>query len=175
MNNPKSETLLHIYSMLMQKPEGLSDTEWLLAVREQFTSAVANDKRFKKEVMESKSEAIRETFEKDGDGLESVIAQLESIDGLVETHDFIVAHFQNQSGPLQDYAENFLGQEFSSEANYIYHSLLLNHQTETENLSKAMDDATDVRSALDSYNKTKVEGKPSSSFRKKPRSHQDQG
>jgi hypothetical protein len=167
MNNPKSETLLQIYSMLMQKPEGLSDTEWLLAVREQFTSAVANDKRFKKEVMESKSEAISETFDKAGDGLESVIAQLESIDGLVETHDFMVAHFQNQSGPLQDYAENFLGQEFSSEANYLPFSFIKSSD-KTENLSKAMDDATDVRGALDSYNKTKVEGKPSSLFERNP-------
>tara|TARA_R110000782_G_scaffold27464_1_gene69508 strand:- start:14168 stop:21673 length:7506 start_codon:yes stop_codon:yes gene_type:complete len=166
MFTPKNETLLHMYSMLMQKPEGLTDVEWLVLVKNQFTQAISKDGRFKDKELESKAEAVDEIF---GDGMafEDAIKRLESVDGLVNTHDFMVSEFLLQSVSLKDYAENFLGQEFVGEDNYLPFSFIKGSD-KTEDLSEALASASDIRGALTSYSRSKLEGRAGSTYERNP-------
>ena len=175
MNTAYNETALQIYSMVMQKPEKMSDSEWALAIRKQFESAIKNDNRYNKKVMKEKAQAVRDFFYGPAGALElsQIQAKLETVDKLVESWSFLGDTFQSREHLLASYAENFLGQKFVSQPYYLPFSFRKGGDTET--LQDAIDGAATVKKMLDSYSASKLGKRASATFERNPDAIRTQG
>ena len=168
MNNAYSETALQIYSMVMQKPAGMSEAEWTLALRKQFETAIAKDNRYNKKVMKEKKKAVNDFFYGPGGALElnEIQAKLEAVPYLTFAWSFIGNSFQVREHLLAEYAESFLGQRFVSEANYIPFAFRRGGDVET--LQSQVDNAKTIRTMLDSYSQSKMGKRASATFERNP-------
>jgi hypothetical protein len=168
LNTAYGETALQIYSMVMQKPDKMSDAEWALALRKQFEMAIKKDNRYNKKVMNQKKKAVQDFFFGPTGALElsQIQAKLETVENLVSAWSFIGNTFQVREHLLANYAETFLGQRFVSEQNYIPFSFRRGGEVET--LSNQIDNAKTVRTMLDSYSASKMGKRASSTFERNP-------
>jgi hypothetical protein len=175
MNTAYNETALQIYSMVMQKPEKMSDAEWALAIRKQFESAIKNDKRYNKKVMKEKAQAVRDFFYGPAGALDllEIQAKLETVESLVESWSFLGDTFQSREHLLASYAENFLGQKFVSQPYYLPFAFRKGGDTET--LQDAIDGAQTVKKMLDSYSASKLGKRASATFERNPDAIRTQG
>lgn len=175
MNTAYGETALQIYSMVMQKPEGTSDAQWVLNLRKQFETALEKDRRYNDDIKSEKAKAVREMFYDGGRPLNLIEVQskLEGITNLVETWSVLGSTFEVRAHELRNYVENFLGQEFNEQPNYLPFSFRLG--TDNETLEAMMESQMSVRQALDTYNKNKLGARAKSTYERNPDAMSTQG
>lgn len=116
----KSQTRMQIYSVLRQKPEGMTDAAWVVYLKNSMKLALESDTR-----IENKQRAeIEEAMSVFQDGrrsrsLSEILDELSQDENLVYAVGQIEIDFLEQMPKIQEYAENFLGMHFVSQDNYL--------------------------------------------------------
>jgi len=120
LDNQLAQTRMQIYSVLTQKPEGMSDAAWVLHLRNSMELALESDQRLSDAQKEQIEDAMK-VFYKNGapQNLADIVAELESDDNLMSAVGLIRDMFKTQEPRLKGYAESFLGMQFTEEDNYL--------------------------------------------------------
>jgi hypothetical protein len=120
MLSSKAQTQMQLYSLLKQKPEGVTDAAWVVYIKNSIELALAEDTRISDKQRAEIESAL--AVLKDGRrsrSLSQIIEQLEQTEGVVEAVEYLEMEFAAQEPKVKEYAENFLGMHFKEEANYL--------------------------------------------------------
>lgn len=157
LDNQEAQTRMLIYSVLTQKPEGVTDAAWVIQLKDSMELALANDKR----LTDDDIKAVRKAMEIFGTGVKSnnrqeIIAQLEGDKDLIDAVNMIRDMFKSQEPRVRQYAESFLGMQFKEEENYLpmgFRRVLASAQ-DVDELIQRVDD---VSRAFRQHAKTKAQ------------------
>ena len=143
-----------VYSVLSQKPDGVSSAAWVVNLKASLKLSLENDTRLTDE-QKQEVQSVLDMIDSAG-SMESVMAKLESNEDLMFGIDFLRKAFKTQEAGIKDYAESFLGMQFRSEDNY----LPMNFRavgSNAENLQELADRVENVGKAFKSHARTKAQ------------------
>ena len=163
-NTLAQQTRLQIYSLLSQKPDGMSEAQYLAQVFANLELALESDRRFtesqKAEIREALDEMYADNKKKN---YKELMEMYEGMENLTEMINFIRAEFEFQQPSMKAYAEEFLGMNFKEENNYLpirYRRV----GTQNEQIAALQEDISNVNAAYRSHNMTKAQSQASSTF-----------
>ena len=157
LDNQKSQTRMLIYSVLSQKPEGVTDAAWVIQLKNSMDIAITNDKRLSDDDIKQ----IKEAMELFGTGttsknLSDIMSELEKDTDLVEAVGIIRDMFKSQEPRIKDYAENFLGMQFKEEANYLPLGFRKIAST-SQNIDEILEKTNDISKAFRQHAQSKAQ------------------
>ena len=163
-NTLAQQTRLQIYSLLSQKPEGMSEAQYLAQVFANLELALESDRRFTESQRAEIREALDEMYEDNKKkNYKELMEMYEGMENLTEMINFVRAEFEFQQPSMKAYAEEFLGMNFKEENNYLpirYRKV----GTQNEQIAALQDDISNVNAAYRSHNMTKAQSQASSTF-----------
>ena len=163
-NTLAQQTRLQIYSLLSQKPDGMSEAQYLAQVfanLELALSLTADSRESQRaEIREALDEMYVDNKKKN---YKELMEMYEGMENLTDMVNFIRAEFEFQQPSMKAYAEEFLGMNFKEEDNYLpirYRRV----GTQNEQIAALQEDITNVNAAYRSHNMTKAQSQASSTF-----------
>ena len=163
-NTLAQQTRLQIYSLLSQKPEGMSEAQYLAQVFANLELAYESDGRFN----EKQKAEIREVLDEMYNGrtkknYSELMEMYEGMENFTDMVNYIRAEFEFQQPMMKSYAEEFLGMNFKSEDNYLpirYRRV----GVQNGQIAALQDNIDNVNQAYRSHNMTKAQSQASSTF-----------
>ena len=163
-NTLAQQTRLQIYSLLSQKPDGMSEAQYLAQVFANLELALESDRRFTESQRAEIREALDEMYvDNKKKNYKELMEMYEGMENLTDMVNFIRAEFEFQQPSMKAYAEEFLGMNFKEEDNYLpirYRRV----GTQNEQIAALQEDITNVNAAYRSHNMTKAQSQASSTF-----------